>query len=83
MSSTVPPELVDDVDPTYWLFGNIFFVFGVIIGMIITIIHTKNVYSDLFTKNRLSISHRNKLPKLTSTYKIIRWTLLINMREMK
>ena len=33
MSSTVAPELVDDVDATYWWFGNIFFVFGIIIGI--------------------------------------------------
>eukprot|EP01084_Bolivina_argentea_P174535 302323_1 len=78
--------MVTTEDPTdelffewYWWFGNVFFVGGSIIGLIIAIFHSRNVFLDLFTDNRTSISHRKSLPLITWTYKAISFCIVFSL----
>ena len=73
-SSPTYPE--DGSFDWYWHAGNVFFSIGVIVGSIITIIHTKNVFIDLFTTDRASIPSKHK-PKKSTTYKFTAWCLLV------
>eukprot|EP01084_Bolivina_argentea_P093063 167399_1 len=40
---------------------------------IVDVIHCKNIISDLYTKSRSSLSHRESLPQITLEYKLLSW----------
>ena len=62
---------------SYWYFGLTLDISACFIAISLTILHTKNVFQDLFTKSRNSVAHRATKPEINSMYRII--ALCINI----
>ena len=65
--------MLDPYFDTLWYYWTnvIIYHLSALILTIIFIIHSKKIYSDLFTKSRHSVSHRSKLPHMDFNYKAI------------
>eukprot|EP01083_Nonionella_stella_P039107 106363_1 len=64
--------MADDFpDQWIWISSYLGNMIGITIAGLIAVVHTKNVYSDLFTVERASISHRKYIPIISTSYKLI------------
>ncbi len=63
----------------FWWSHWIMTIIAALFLSVVDVIHCRNIISDLYTKSRSSLSHRESLPQITLEYKLVSWFSLCSI----